>query len=472
MGFFIVNRERVTMTQLAKGLQARHMRMIALGGSLGTGLFLTSGSALSIAGPGGALLAYGLMGFIVYFLMNSLGEMSAYKPSTGSFCQHANDYVDPAFGYAMSCNYWFNWAITIAVELVAAAIVMEYWFPHVNPAYWCVLFFIGIVGLNTFSVKVYGEAEYWLSGLKVVAILAFIGFASWLLLSHPVHSQIDWRNWTIGDGPFHGGWKTFLQVFLLSGFAFQGTELIGTAAGEADNPSKSIPAAIRQVFWRIILFYIVTMLLISLIIPYVDPRLLNAQSSVSLSPFTIVMNLLGFHHIAGILNFIILIALLSACNSDTYSASRVLWHMADIGTAPKIFGRVNRFGVPIYALLASALFGAFAFISNYVAVNSVFLWLVNVSSLAGFVAWIGISVTHYYFRRDYLASGGDLAKLPYRAKWFPLGPIIAFVSCVFIVVAQPYLLWLQHSLNWQNFTATYIGIPIVGLFWLYKKYRP
>ncbi|MCX7125398.1 MAG: amino acid permease, partial [Gammaproteobacteria bacterium] len=258
------------MSELRRQLSTRHLSMIALGGTLGTGIFLTSGSALYIAGPLGAVLAYLVMGMMVYFLMNSLGEMSAYKPVSGSFCEYSSNYVSKPFGFAMGYNYWFNWAITIAVELIAAALVMGFWFPHVPQIEWCVLFFLGIFSLNILSVKSYGETQYWMSLIKVIAILVFIVIGVLVIVGfNAQHKAIDFHNWN--QGHFHNGFSGLFEVFLLSGFAFQGTELIGVAAGEAKNPEKSIPRAIKQIFWRILLFYVVIMLIISLVIPYTDP---------------------------------------------------------------------------------------------------------------------------------------------------------------------------------------------------------
>src|SRR3990167_3635784 len=349
------------MSELRRQLTTRHISMIALGGTLGTGIFLTSGSALYIAGPLGAIFAYLIMGVMVYFLMNSLCEMSAYKPVSGSFCEYASDYVSKPFGFSMGYNYWFNWSITIAVELIAAALVMGFWFPHVPPIEWCVLFFVAIFLLNIISVKGYGESQYWMSLIKVVAILTFIVIGVLVIVGfNTQHKAIDFHNWNLGH--FHNGFSGLFEVFLLSGFAFQGTELIGVAAGEAKDPTRSIPRAVKQIFWRILLFYVVIMLIISLIIPYTDPRLLNVNSDVALSPFTIIFSMAGIPYIATLMNFIILMALLSACNSDLYSATRILWNLSSRGSAPKLFSKINRAGVPISALLATASFGLLAFL--------------------------------------------------------------------------------------------------------------
>ncbi len=463
------------MPELRRQLSTRHLSMIALGGSLGTGIFLASGSALHYAGPAGAVLAYLIMGAIVYLLMSGLGEMSAYRPIAGSFCQYASDYVGKSFGFAMGYNYWFNWAITIAIELVAAAVIMQYWFPNVSPVYWCALFFMAIFILNILPVRHYGESQYWLSLMKVLAIVAFILICGAIVFVVHGAKETAINNWSPSHGAFHGGFSGLFEVFLLSGFAFQGTELIGVTAGEADQPQKSIPKAIRQVFWRILIFYVLTMFMISLLIPYTDPNLLNPNHNVAMSPFTLVLSQIGLHHIAGIMNVVILVALLSACNSDMYSATRILWHLSTQGSAPQLFKRINAMGIPIFALIFTAAFGLLALLTNYFGSNQLFLWLVNISSLCGFVAWVAIAVSHYRFRQVFLAQGGKLSDLPYRSWSYPWGPLLALAVCLIIIVGQGYLLLANNALGAKSLLATYIDIPLVLILWfghrLYRRYR-
>src|SRR3990167_10193404 len=453
------------MSELRRHLSTRHLSMIALGGTLGTGIFLTSGSALYIAGPMGAILAYIVMGIMVYLLMNSLGEMSAYKPVSGSFCEYSSEYVSKSFGFMLGYNYWFSWDITIAVELIAAALVMGYWFPNVPTVEWCILFFIGILLLNLLPVKSYGESQYWLSVVKVSAILVFIVVGVLVIFGfNTQHQAMHFHNWN--QGHFHNGLSGLFQVFLLSGFAFQGTELIGVAAGEAKDPQKSIPRAVKQIFWRILLFYVVIMLIISIIIPYTDPRLLNPDGTVALSPFTIIFSMTGFHFITSIMNFVILIALLSACNSDMYSATRILWNLSVRGSASKIFSKVNRFGIPIYALLATASFGLLAFLCDLFGSTKLFLMLVNISSLSGFIAWYGIARSHIGFRKHFLAQGNKLDTLPFQSRFYPWGPFVAMALSVVVIAGQWYVLVAQHQLSLSSLLSTYIGLPFVLLMWV------
>lgn len=456
------------MATLRRELTPRHLSMIALGGTLGTGIFLTCGTALHTAGPLGAIFAYLLMGMMVYFLMNSLGEMSTYQPVAGSFCEYSSTYVSQPFGFAMGYNYWFNWSITIAVELIASALVMGYWFPKVPPIEWCLLFFIGIFSLNIFSVKSYGEAQYWLSIIKVAAIIAFIITGTLIIIGiNKSHEAVGFHQWH--ETFFHHGLSGLFSVFLLSGFAFQGTELIGVAAGEAKDPQKSIPRAIKQIFWRILLFYILVMLIISLIIPYTDPRLLNSNNTVAYSPFTIIFSMIGIPYISGVMNFIILIALLSACNSDLYSSTRILWHLAKKGSAPSIFSHINKAGIPLPALIATAAFGLLAFLCDLYGSAKLFLILVNISSLSGFIAWFGIAASHLGFRKKYIESGNLISDLPFRSRFYPWAPIASIVMCIIIIFGQWYTLFSNHNVSLSSLMSMYIGLPIIFLLWVGNK---
>ena len=270
--------------------------MIAIGGCIGTGLFMASGSAISTAGPGGALLAYAAIGLMVYFLMTSLGEMATYLPVSGSFSTYAARFVDPSLGFALGWNYWFNWVITVAADVVIAAVVVSYWEPlrFMPPWAWSALFFGLIFALNLLSVRAYGEAEYWFALVKVLTVIVFLAVGVLTIFGILGGEYVGFTNFTIGDAPFLGGstggqFLTILGVFLIAGFSFQGTELIGITAGESANPKESIPRAVRQVFWRILIFYILAIAVIGLLIPYTSPQLLGADAhEIARSPFTLV----------------------------------------------------------------------------------------------------------------------------------------------------------------------------------------
>lgn len=452
------------MAHLEKKLEARHINMIAIGGSIGTGIFLASGYSIFVAGPGGALLAYLLMAVIVYFLMTSLGEMSTYKPSSGSFCDYATTYVGKSFGFAMSYNYWFNWAITIAAEISAAALVMSYWFPKLNPVYFSGAIFSLILIINIFSVRVYGEIEYWLSLTKVGIIIVFIVLGGFTIFQQP---QLGLANWHIADAPFHQGWYGFISVFLFAGFSFQGTELVGVASGETKDPEHSIPRSIKLVFWRLTLFYVLSIAVISFLLPFNDPKLAD-QNNVTSSPYTLIFFKIAGHYAADIINLIIFIALVSAANASMYSASRILWHMGNDGQAPTIFKKFTAKGVPLPALIITALIGSLVFISSFIGNGMFFNYIVQISSLCGFIAWFGIALSHYEFRRKYLPALGGTEILKYQAKFYPWAQIISMLTIIFIVTAQFVTLGQHYGIF--DFIMIYSSVILFTLIYFGHKF--
>ena len=456
--------------KLQKSLKSRHVTMISLGGTIGTGLFLASGGAIAQAGPGGALLAYALIGTMVFFLMTSLGEMAAYMPSSGSFSTYATKFVDPALGFALGWNYWYNWAITIAAEIAAVTLIMKYWFPDSSSAIWSLLFICIILGFNVLSVRSYGESEYWFSMIKVATVIIFI-ILSFAMIFGIIggNAPVGFTNFFHGDGPFHGSFLTFFGIFLAAGFSFQGTELLGVTAGETEDPGKNIPKAVRSVFWRIVLFYMLAILAIGLLIPYDDPRLLSED--VTVSPFTLVFERMGIAFAASVMNAIILTALLSAGNSGLYASSRMLWQLAVDGKAPKFFTKLTRRGIPIYSLLATLAVGSLAFLASIFGDGVIYIWLLNASGLSGFIAWLGIAISHYRFRRAYVKQGRDLKELPYVAPLYPFGPLFAFVLCSVVIIGQNYQAFVGGQIDWSGLLITYIGIPLFLAFYIGYKVK-
>ncbi|GFN46826.1 amino acid permease [Candidatus Regiella insecticola] len=456
---------------LRRQLKSRHLAMIAIGGSIGTGLFVASGATVAQAGPGGALLSYALIGLMVYFLMTSIGELAAFMPVSGSFSTYGAKYVEEGFGFALGWNYWYNWAVTIAVDLVTAQLVMHYWFPDVPGWTWSALFLGLIFLLNYLSVKGFGESEYWFSLIKVATVIVFIIVGVMMITGIMKGGEsAGWHNWGIGDAPFVGGFSAMIGVAMIVGFSFQGTELIGIAAGESKDPGKNIPQAVRKVFWRILLFYIFAILIISLIIPYNDPNLLrNDVTDISLSPFTLVFQNAGLLSAAAVMNAVILTAVLSAGNSGMYASTRMLFTLAKEGKAPQIFARLSKNGVPRNALYVTTAVAGLCFLSSMFGNKSVYLWLLNTSGMTGFIAWLGIAVSHYRFRKGYIAQGRDINALPYRSALFPIGPIFAFVLCLIITLGQNYQAFLADQIDWYAVIATYIGIPLFLTIWFGYK---
>ncbi|MEB3767981.1 amino acid permease [Acinetobacter sp. MD2] len=459
---------------LQRRLGARHLNMIAIGGSIGTGLFLASGSTIATAGPGGALLAYALIGIMIYFLMTSLGELATHNPTSGAFFTYGNKYVEEGFGFALGWNYWYNWAITVAFELVAAQWIMGFWFPEIPGFWWSGLFLVIIFAINSMSVKGFGESEFLFSLIKVLAIITFIviGLASIvkIMLTPNVHA---FANWTYKDAPFVGGFQAMIGVAMIAGFSFQGTEMVGVAAGESKDPKKTIPLAIKQIFWRILLFYIVCIFIIGTLVSYDDPHLIQASTSnnIALSPFTLLYEKVGLAFAASLMNVVILTAILSAGNSGMYSSTRMLWDMAKEGRAPRWFSQLDKRGVPMRALYATTAIAALSLLTSFVGKQEIYNWLLNMSGMCGFIVWLGIAISHYRFRKGYITQGHKLEDLSYRAKFFPFAPWFAFILCTIIMLGQNYQALLGPKIDWLGLLATYITLPLFLIIWLGYKWK-
>jgi len=425
---------------LKRSLKSRHMNMIAIGGTIGTGIFMGSGASVSIAGPGGALVAYALTGIMVYFVMTSLGELSTHNPVAGSFYTYAARYVDPAFGFSLGWAYWINWAATIAAELIAAVFVVQWWLPGINASLFILLFVIIVVGINIFSVRAYGESEFWFSSIKVTAVVLFIVVGIFVVLGVGGVSP-GFSNWTISDpqlgrAPFVGGFAGILSVFMLAGFSFAGTETVGVAAAESENPAVNVPRSIRAVAYRILLFYFGSIIIIGFLVPFTDPNLANPNSEVIYSPMVIAFKNLGIGWLAHIVNAVVLTSVLSCASSCIYAGSRMLYGMAENGAAPRFFLRSNRRKVPIAAVLATSAVGLIALVTNYIASGAAYIWIMDIVGLMVFIVWLGVAISHIRFRQAFKAQGKSLDVLRFRALFFPVGPILAVILCAVAIIGQ------------------------------------
>src|SRR6202451_3749354 len=466
--------------ELHRGIGTRQLSMIAIGGAIGTGLFFASGGAIAQAGPGGALVAYATMGVAVYCMMQSLGEMATQLPIAGSFEAYAERFVDPSLGFAVGWNYWFSWAITLAAELVAGALIVKFWFPNSDSTWWAVGFFTVLLALNLLSVKAYAEAEYWFAGIKVVTVIIFLAVGGLMITGMIGGHAIGFHNWGLRDpkkgthAPFVGGFTTALAVFLVAGFSFQGTEGVGLAAAETTDPSKNVPKAIRSVFWRILLFYIGAIFVAGTLISYNDPNLLNAdETHIAFSPFTMVFQQLPRfgYYAANLMNAVILSSVLSCGNSSMYVASRMLYAMAHSHKAPKLFGKLNRRGVPVAALLATGLVSALAFFSTAVGEHRIYQIFYNASGLSGFIIWLGIAVCHLRFRKAWVAQGRSPDELKFKSKFYPYGPWLALVLFLVVLFGANIGVFQAPVFSWFDFITGYLMIPVVVLLYLGHKLR-
>src|ERR1700723_7616 len=466
-------------TDLHRSINSRQLGMIAIGGAIGTGLFFASGGAIAQAGPGGAMLAYAVMGLAVYCMMQSLGEMATQLPIPGSFEAYAERFIDPSLAFAVGWNYWFSWAITLAAELVAGALIVQFWFPHSNSTLWAMGFFTVLLALNLLSVRAYAEAEYWFAGIKVVTVIIFLAVGALMITGMIGNHSAGFHNWFLSDpktgtrAPFVGGFTAALAVFLVAGFSFQGTEGVGLAAAETADPSTNVPKAIRTVFWRILLFYIGAIFVVGTLISYTDPNLLNAdESHIAYSPFTMVFAQLPRfgYYAANLLNAVILSSVLSCGNSSMYVASRMLYAMSHSRKAPKMFGNLNGRGVPVAALLATGAISALAFFSTRVGDHKIYQLFYNASGLSGFIIWLGIAICHLRFRKAWVAQGRSVDELRFKSKFFPYGPWLAIVLFLMVLFGANISVFQTPVFSWFDFVADYLIIPTFILFYLGHKF--
>lgn len=417
---------------LSRKMSARHVQMIALGGVIGTGLFLSSGYTIHQAGPLGTVIAYFVGALIVYAVMLCLGELSVAMPYTGAFHVYAKNLIGPATGFTVAILYWLTWTIAMGSEFTAAGLIMKRWFPRIPVWWWSLLFIVVILLSNIFTVRAFAESEFWFAMVKVVAIVAFIVLgASAMFGIIPIHGYQHaplLTNFT-RNGLFPSGLSGLFTTMLTVNFAFSGTELIAITAGETKHPERALPKAIHTTLWRLIIFFVGSMIVMASLIPY-------KQAGVTQSPFVYVFNQMGIPYAADLMNFVVLTAIVSAANSGLYASTRMLWSLANEGTIPAVIAKTNSRGIPVLALLLSMLGGVLALLSSIYAADSVYLVLVSVSGLAVVFVWIAIALCELLFRRKFIAEGHRVSELKYQTPWYPVVPWFALIasslSCILI----------------------------------------
>jgi len=403
----IVERER----GLRRTLGAGRLAMIAIGGAIGTGLFLGSGFAISLAGPA-VLGSYAVGAVIALLLMGCLAEMTVAHPTTGSFGAYAEYYLGPLAGFLVRYAYWACIVLAVGTEVTAVALYMHFWFPGTPGWLWIVGFAALLVAVNALSVTVFGAVEYWFSAIKVAAIVLFIALAGWMVLRAPAAgaARVGFHNYFDHGGLFpHGVWGAWVAV-IMAVFSYLSIEMIAVAAGEAADPQAAVVRAFRSTVVRLVLFYLLTLALVLAIVPW-------TQAGIEESPFVTVMRSLGVPAAAGILNFVILIAALSAMNSQLYITTRMMFSLARAGHAPRRFGALSARGVPLNSLMLSSLGIALAAALSVLAPQRSFILMVAISSFGALFTWMMIFLTHYRFRRAREASGAPPPR--FRMIGFP-----------------------------------------------------
>ncbi|NIE97252.1 amino acid permease [Acinetobacter sp. Tr-809] len=439
-------------SQLQRGLKNRHIQLIAMGGAIGTGLFLGSAQIIQSAGPS-IILGYAIGGLIVFLIMRHLGEMIVEEPVAGSFSHFAYKYWGKFPGFITGWNYWVLYILVAMTELTAVGKYINYWWPQI-PAWQSVLFFfVVITAVNLTNVKFYGESEFWLAIIKVTAVVAMILFGLFLLFTADSNSTASFSNLWSQGGFFPHGFDGLFYMLAFLMFAFGGIELIGMAAAEAKDPKTTIPKAINQVVIRILVFYVGSLAILLSLVPWNQLDL----GGLDKSPFVMIFSQMGIGWAAHLLNFIILTAALSVYNSGMYANSRMVFGLAQQGNAPKVFTKTNKQGVPVPAVLLSAFLIFGCVLLNYFVPEDALGHLMYVVVGALVLNWAMISLTHLKYR-SYIKKAQ--IKTSYPALWSPFSNylVLGFIAVVL------YIMWQQ------GFKESVLMIPIwiVGMFIFYK----
>lgn len=448
-------------THLKRKMETRHIRMISLGGVIGTGLFLSSGYTIHEAGPLGTVIAYLVGALIVFAVMLCLGELSVEMPYTGAFHVYAKKYISESTGFVVAILYWLTWTIALGSEFTAAGLIMQKWFPQVSVWIWSLACMILIFLSNFFSVSIFAESEFWFSAIKVFAIVAFIvlgGLAIVGILPVKGYTHAPGLANFHKNGWFPNGLGGVFTTMLTVNFAFSGTELIGITAGEAEDPQKAIPSAIKTTLWRLVIFFIGSIVVMAALIPY-------KVAGVTQSPFVYVLDSINIPYAADIMNFVVLTAIISAANSGLYASTRMLWSLSNEGTIPQIFKRTGKNGIPTLALVVSMLGGIFALISSKVTASTVYLVLVSISGLAVVIVWMVIALAELNFKKQFIKEGHKLSELKYKTPWYPVVPYFAFFASLLSCL----LIWFDPAQRIAlYYTTPFVLICYVGHY-LWRK---
>jgi AAT family amino acid transporter len=390
---------------------------MALGAAIGVGLFLGSANAIKLAGPA-ILLAYAIGGVAIFLIMRALGEMAIEQPVAGSFSRYAHQYLGPLAGFLTGWNYWFLWVVTCMAEITAVGVYMHVWFPDMPNWVWALSALAAMSLVNLIAVKAYGEFEFWFALIKIVTIIAMIVAGLGMIMfgfgNGGVATGIS-NLWSHG-GFFANGAEGVLLSLQMVMFAYLGIEMIGVTAGEVKDPKKVLARAVDSVFWRVLIFYVGALFVIMAIYPWNE---IGTQGS----PFVMTFEKIGIREAAGLINFVVLTAALSSCNSGIFSTGRMLYNLAQQGQAPATFGKVSKSGVPTKAILISAAALSIGVALNYLVPEKVFAWVTSISTFGAVWTWAVILLSQLMFRRG--LSLQQQRALAYRMPWWPYSSYVA-----------------------------------------------
>ncbi|KAJ2917582.1 hypothetical protein MD484_g2837, partial [Candolleomyces efflorescens] len=466
---------------LQQKMKPRHLTMIAVGGSIGTGLFVGSGGALRQGGPAGVLIAWILIGVMLINVTQALGEMSILYPVSGGFYTLAVRFLDPSYAFAMGWNYVFQWAVVLPLEITVAGTTVQYWGTDILPlAVWITIFWAVITIVSVFGTLGFAEEEFWSSCLKLLVVVIFIFIGIVCICGggpsgHAYDHYIGGSKWQ-DPGAFANGFKGVCSVFVVAAFAFAGTELVGLAASETPNPRDTMPAAVKGTFWRITVIYISSLTIIGLLIGYDEPRLQGGAAAVdgaAASPFVIALSDAGIRGLDHFVNATICISVLSIGLSCVYAGSRTLTALAETGYAPSIFAYVDKSSRPLWSLVAILIWAPLAYVNVKTAGDTVFRWLLALSGLSTLFTWLSICLCHIRFRRAWHVQGHSVDELPFKALGGVYGSWFGVTLIVLVLIAQFYIaIWPIGGMpdspreTAESFFATYLAVPVMILFYV------
>ncbi|MCJ1411708.1 hypothetical protein MMC19_005800 [Ptychographa xylographoides] len=461
---------------LSRSLKGRHMQMIAIGGSIGAGLFVGAGGALSLGGPGSVLLGFMIVGTMLLFTVQALGELAVLYPVNGAFFNYGCRFIDESWGFAMGWDYALGWLTVLPFEITAAGITISYWRDDINIGVWIAVFLTILAAVQIFGVRGYGEVEFALSLIKIVAVIGFIILGIVIdcggVKTDP-RGYIGAEYWH-NPGAFNNGFQGFCSVFVTAAFAFGGTELVGLAAAEAADPRKTLPTATKQVFWRITFFYVVSLFIVGLIVPSNSDVLLGSSgANTKASPFVYAIQLANINGLPSVFNAVITISVISVANSCTFASTRTMQALAARGMGPKFLSYIDKHGRPIWCIIIQMLFALLAFINEASVGSTVFTWLLSLSGLSYFFVWGSICLSHIRFRAGWKAQGHSLKELPFQAQFGVIGSYIGLALNILALIATFYTsLWPPNgSPNAEAFFETYLAAPIVITLWAIWKIK-
>ena len=442
--------------KLQKQLKSRHVTMISLGGIIGAGLFVGSGAVIHETGPG-AILSYAIAGLLIVLLMRMLGEMAVVNPDSGSFSTYARQAIGPWAGYTIGWLYWFFWVIVIAIEATAGGAIVHGWIPSMPIWLVSLILTLLLTLTNVYSVKSFGEFEYWFSMIKIVAIIAFICIGVAIIFGFiPGVESPGLSNLTEHGGFMPKGFASVFVGIITVIFSFFGAEIAAIAAGESSNPEKSVVVAINSVVWRILLFFIGSVSVLVILLPW------NSAESLE-SPYVTMLNMIGIPAAAQIMNVVVLVAVLSCLNSALYTNSRMLFSLAQNGHAPRALLKVSKNGVPVRAVLASTFFAYICSIFNFVSPDKLFLFLVNASGAIALLVYLVIAVSHLRMRRKLEKENPEAMKL--KMWLFPYLTYVTITAMVVILIAMAFI----DSMRSQFFLTMMITILVIISYFVSKR---